>query len=80
MDGDSEPHFRDYRYDLPQDTQLFGRHLSHHHRDNGYYRVHQQVKITPELKTVVLVSIDSGLSDGGWWRYRRDCLVEGTNR
>ena len=78
MDGDSEPHFRDYRYDIPQDTQLFGRHLSHHHRDNGYYRLHQQVKMVLKVKTVVLVSIDYGLSDGCWWHCRCDCLVEGT--
>jgi hypothetical protein len=46
MDGNSEPYFRRYRYDFPQDTQLFSRRLSHHHWHIGHYRVHQQVKTT----------------------------------
>ena len=46
MDGDSQPDFRRYRYDIPQDTQLSGWYLSHHHRHIGYYRVYQQVKIS----------------------------------
>jgi hypothetical protein len=46
MDGNSKPHFRHYRYDFPQDTQLFGWYLSHHHWHNGSYRVLQQVKMT----------------------------------
>ena len=50
MDGDSEPHFRDYRYDLPQDTQLFGWYLSNHHWHNGPYRVLQRVRILPQYR------------------------------
>ena len=43
MDGDSKPYFRHYRYDFPQDTQLFGGHLPHHHWHTGDYRVRQPV-------------------------------------
>ena len=45
MDGDSQPHFRHYRHDFPQDTQLFGWYLSHHYWHIGYHRVLQQIKL-----------------------------------
>jgi hypothetical protein len=46
MDGNSKPNFRRYCYDIPQDTQLFGWCLSHHHWHNGPYRVLQQLIMT----------------------------------
>jgi hypothetical protein len=45
MDGDSQPCFRRHCDDIPQDTQLFGWYLSHHHWYIGDYRVLQQVKM-----------------------------------
>ena len=79
MDGNSKSHFRNHRHDFPQNTELFSWYLSHYHWHNGYYRLHQQVRITPEVKVVVLVSVDYGLSDGCWLGCRRNCLVEGTD-
>jgi hypothetical protein len=48
MDGHSQPCFRDYRYDFPQDTQLFGGYLPDHHRYNGFDSLFQ-VKMTFEF-------------------------------
>jgi len=61
MDGDSKHHFRHYRYDFPQNTQLFGWYLSHHHRHIGYYRVLQQVKISFVHGSVTVVGGDAYL-------------------
>jgi hypothetical protein len=55
MDGDSKPYFRRHCNDFPQDTQLFGWYLSHHHWHNGYYRVHQQVKMSLVHGSVMVV-------------------------
>ncbi len=45
MDGNSKPHFRCYCHDIPQDTQLSGWYLSHHHWHNGSDSILQQVKV-----------------------------------